>query len=166
MSKFHFAHMASLSGIAVMLLGAAAFWTASADVASAQRANHTQGTHNQTSHNSGFVRNRRPVNKNNNNNVVNNNNNAAAVDPGVREGPAGVGAALPTLSADEAAFFDSARDIFQEVDDVALGLGPRFNADGCAVCHAFPAVGGTSPLLNPQVAIATKAGATNTVPSF
>jgi len=34
------------------------------------------------------------------------------------------------------------------------------------MCHAAPAVGGTSPALNPQVALATLHGATNTVPSF
>jgi len=46
------------------------------------------------------------------------------------------------------------------------GLGPRFNADSCAACHSQPAIGGTSPATNPEIAIATKAGATNTVPSF
>jgi hypothetical protein len=31
------------------------------------------------------------------------------------------------------------------------GLGPRFNMDSCGGCHGFPALGGTSPRLNPQV---------------
>src|SRR5262249_49884858 len=31
------------------------------------------------------------------------------------------------------------------------GLGPRFNMTSCASCHAHPAVGGTSPAVNPQV---------------
>jgi len=46
------------------------------------------------------------------------------------------------------------------------GLGPTFNGNSCAMCHAFPAVGGTSPATNPQVALATLHGANNVVPSF
>jgi CxxC motif-containing protein (DUF1111 family) len=63
---------------------------------------------------------------------------------------------------------------FNEVDSVSgtipgetgSGLGPSFNMNSCAGCHAFPAVGGTSPRTNPQVALATLDGAQNTVPSF
>src|SRR5438874_10616260 len=40
------------------------------------------------------------------------------------------------------------------------------NLDGCAGCHLHPAVGGTSPAVNPQVAFARANGATNAVPSF
>jgi CxxC motif-containing protein (DUF1111 family) len=46
------------------------------------------------------------------------------------------------------------------------GLGPRFNLNSCAGCHAQPAVGGTSPAVNPQVEVATLAGARNVVPWF
>ncbi len=46
------------------------------------------------------------------------------------------------------------------------GLGPTFNGNGCAMCHAHPAVGGSSPLTNPQVALANLDGAQNSVPSF
>ena len=46
------------------------------------------------------------------------------------------------------------------------GLGPDFNMNSCAGCHAQPAVGGTSPAVNPQIAVANLDGATNTVPSF
>ena len=61
-----------------------------------------------------------------------------------------------------------------EVDSVSgtisgeegAGLGPTFNGTGCAQCHAYPAVGGSSPMINPQVALANLDGATNTVPSF
>ncbi len=88
------------------------------------------------------------------------------VDPGPRAGPAGAGGPLPGLSADEKALFDAAKVIFMEVDDVAGGLGPRFNLDSCAGCHAAPAVGGSSPAENPQVDVATKDGAKNVVPSF
>jgi CxxC motif-containing protein (DUF1111 family) len=55
---------------------------------------------------------------------------------------------------------------FQEVDGVAAGLGPRFNADNCAACHAQPTIGGTSPPQNPLKAIATANGAANSMPSF
>jgi CxxC motif-containing protein (DUF1111 family) len=53
-----------------------------------------------------------------------------------------------------------------EVDAVPNGLGPRFNLDSCSGCHSHPAVGGSSPPTNPQVALATAAGAKNTLPSF
>jgi CxxC motif-containing protein (DUF1111 family) len=87
-------------------------------------------------------------------------------DPGVRGGAAGAGGMLPGLNAGERAFFTAGQGTFQEVDAVPDGLGPRFNMDSCAGCHAFPAVGGSSPALNPQVAVAAKAGADNAVPSF
>jgi CxxC motif-containing protein (DUF1111 family) len=90
---------------------------------------------------------------------------SGAHDPGVRGGAAGAGASLP-LTADQARFFDAGLDAFLEVDGVADGLGPRFNLDSCAGCHAQPAVGGSSPTVNPQVAVATAFGAQNIVPSF
>src|SRR5206468_3527325 len=89
-----------------------------------------------------------------------------ATDPGVRPPPAAAGDALAGLGADEKAFFKAARDIFMEIDTVPEGLGPRFNFDSCAGCHAFPAVGGSSPKVNPQVDMATKNNAKNVVPSF
>ena len=48
----------------------------------------------------------------------------------------------------------------------SAGLGPRFNMNSCAGCHAHPTAGGSSPALNPQVAVATRYGATNVAPSF
>ncbi len=53
-----------------------------------------------------------------------------------------------------------------ETKGVGDGLGPRFNLDGCAGCHLQPSVGGTSPAVNPQVAVATAFGARKTVPFF
>ncbi len=55
-----------------------------------------------------------------------------------------------------------------------IGLGPTFNGNSCAQCHAQPTIGGASPGLispqnaiqNPQVALATLDGASNSVPSF
>jgi CxxC motif-containing protein (DUF1111 family) len=40
------------------------------------------------------------------------------------------------------------------------------NLDQCSGCHLQPAVGGTSPSVNPQVAFAGKDGGTDFVPSF
>src|SRR5437879_1494718 len=91
---------------------------------------------------------------------------STAQDPGVRGGAAGAGGAIAGLSKTEIAFFAASRDTFQEVDDVPGGLGPRMNLDQCSGCHAQPAVGGTSPFVNPQVAFANKDGGTDFVPSF
>jgi CxxC motif-containing protein (DUF1111 family) len=94
----------------------------------------------------------------------------AAVDPGVRGGAAGAGTVLPGLTADETAFFQDGLSRFQEIEVVMggqnNGLGPRFNSNQCFSCHSQPAVGGTSPAQNPEVAIATLDGAKNVVPWF
>jgi len=50
--------------------------------------------------------------------------------------------------------------------EAGSGLGPRFNMNSCAGCHAQPAVGGSSPGINPQVGVATLDGGNNTVPAF
>jgi len=89
-----------------------------------------------------------------------------AHDPGVRGGAAGGGAPLAGLTQTEFAFFQAGLDEFQQEDDVPEGLGPTLNLDSCGGCHLQPAVGGTSPAANPQVAFATLNGATNAVPSF
>src|SRR6476469_6238577 len=96
-----------------------------------------------------------------------------ASDPGVRPGSNGAGGMLPGLTSIEQRVFGSGKEAFQEVasvqgtiPDTEAGLGPRFNLDSCAGCHASPAIGGSSPGTNPQVAMATKAGAVNEVPSF
>ncbi|HEU5297277.1 MAG TPA: di-heme oxidoredictase family protein [Burkholderiaceae bacterium] len=64
------------------------------------------------------------------------------------------------------AAFVAGKEDFAEVEEVDEGLGPTMNLDSCGGCHAQPAVGGTSPALNPQVAFATKDGMRNSVPSF
>jgi CxxC motif-containing protein (DUF1111 family) len=100
---------------------------------------------------------------------------AAAVDPGVRGGPAGAGGPLPGLTMMEERYFEAGLEEFEAVSSVEgetfipgteVGLGPRFNLDACGACHAHPAVGGTSPFINPQVLGATAFGASNVVPSF
>src|SRR5215467_3552946 len=97
----------------------------------------------------------------------------AQTDPGVRAGAAGAGGAIDGLTSQQVKIFQNAQAIFQEVDSVSGtiagtegGLGPRFNLDSCSGCHAQPDIGGSSPAVNPQVAMASKAGATNTVPAF
>jgi len=96
-----------------------------------------------------------------------------ASDPGVRAGSIGAGGMLPGLTSVEQQAFAIGRVAFQEVGsvqgtlpDTEKGLGPRFNLDSCAGCHAQPNIGGSSPALNPQIAVAKKAGATNEIPSF
>ena len=96
-----------------------------------------------------------------------------ASDPGVRPASNGAGGMLPGLTSVEQQAFVIGRLAFQEVGsvqgtlpDTEGGLGPRFNLDSCAGCHAQPNIGGSSPALNPQIAVAKKAGATNEIPSF
>jgi CxxC motif-containing protein (DUF1111 family) len=99
---------------------------------------------------------------------------AAATDPGPRGGPAGAGGALPGLGAAELKFFKAALAQFITIDSVTgsidgesgSGLGPRFNGNVCSGCHVHPAIGGSSPKVNPQVAFATLDGAKNVIPSF
>jgi len=91
---------------------------------------------------------------------------SAVRDPGPRAGAAGAGAPIAGLTATELAFFNVGKEDFEEEEKVDDGLGPTMNLDGCAGCHLHPAVGGTSPAVNPQVAFATLEGATNKVPSF
>src|SRR5712671_827284 len=93
---------------------------------------------------------------------------SAQVDPGPRGGPPGAGGYFPALNTIEQSMFNRTLSVFREVDSVAgnipgepgSGLGPTFNGNSCAMCHAQPAIGGSSPGLaskqnpvpNPQVA--------------
>jgi CxxC motif-containing protein (DUF1111 family) len=103
-------------------------------------------------------------------------------DPGPRPGPPAAGNFYPTLNPNEQALFNQAFQRFAEIDSVSgnisgepgSGLGPTFNGNSCAQCHAQPSMGGSSPGLtspqnpipNPQVALATLDNASNVVPSF
>src|SRR4051794_38014460 len=108
---------------------------------------------------------------------------STVTDPGPRGGDRVAGGPFAGLSADEKTFFTEARDTFAEVDSVSgaieegKGLGPTFNGNSCAQCHAEPDVGGTSPhptlghikVKNPQVDLATLdrvAGGNQQVPPF
>lgn len=97
----------------------------------------------------------------------------AATDSGVRAG-AEAGGPLPGLNPAELNAFTIAKGVFTAIDSVNgdipgeedKGLGPTFNMNSCVGCHAFPAVGGSSPRTNPQIAVATLHGAQNIVPPF
>jgi CxxC motif-containing protein (DUF1111 family) len=101
------------------------------------------------------------------------------VDPGPRGGPANAGGPLNSVAGNNDPptildFFEAGEDAFIEVTSVKGqvagapddGLGPRFNGLSCVECHAHPTVGGSSPPVNPQVAAASAAGATNVIPYF
>jgi len=98
-------------------------------------------------------------------------------DPGVRGGTIDAGQPLASLAETPGAtdFFNNGLSRFTAVDvvqgGVNNGLGPRFNTNQCASCHAQPNVGGTSPSIsafpfigmNPEIQFASS---TNTLPSF
>jgi CxxC motif-containing protein (DUF1111 family) len=106
-------------------------------------------------------------------------------DPGVRPGPingqpnASQSSPMPLASVGNDSprgiieFFDNGLGRFQATEVVSggvnNGLGPRFNLDSCSGCHSQPAVGGSSPLNNPQyhaISQGMASGSTNTIPSF
>ena len=96
-----------------------------------------------------------------------------AHDPGVRGGPPGAGMEIAGLTPTQMQFFTDGQSDFQivasvtgTVSNTASGLGPRFNAESCAQCHSQPAIGGSSPFVNPQVADASDQGAHNQIPAF
>ena len=110
------------------------------------------------------------------------NNPTTARDPGVRTDAVDAGKPLPNMASDEQQYFQNGLTRFMQVDSVSgtvvgepgNGLGPGFNSNSCASCHAQPAVGGSSPSTsaypnigpNPQIAAASDAGATNRIPFF
>jgi CxxC motif-containing protein (DUF1111 family) len=96
----------------------------------------------------------------------------AARDPGVREGVS-AGTPIAGLTPAQQALFSAGQMKFRQLASVSgsvpntrKGLGPRFNALSCAQCHSQPAVGGSSPVVNPQIGAAIAKGGTNQIPSF
>jgi len=95
-----------------------------------------------------------------------------ATDPGPRPLPANAGGFLGTLSANEQQIEPSITAEFERVHDVVVtsptdgGLGPLFNSNSCASCHAYPAPGGSSPPTNPLFSVYQYNGAANTMPTF
>jgi CxxC motif-containing protein (DUF1111 family) len=85
-------------------------------------------------------------------------------DPGPRGGTPAAGGPISGLTPALQAVFTTGQANFQEVEDVPTGgLGPRFNSTSCSSCHFQPAIGGSSPASNPQVAFANSQ---NRLPSF
>lgn len=84
-------------------------------------------------------------------------------DPGLRTSTGDVGGAFPTLTSYEANFFADGQNRFETTETVSTGLGPTFNATSCATCHQQPAIGGSSPAQNPQIA---QMPSSNTLPYF
>ncbi len=106
----------------------------------------------------------------------------AQKDPGVRGGAPGAGGPIPGLTVNELALFNEGfrrtvqlESVCDTCSDVALGadtgedpnlatltnssgLGVRFNADQCSVCHQQPAIGGSGGFLvpNPQDPLAKR----------
>jgi CxxC motif-containing protein (DUF1111 family) len=93
-----------------------------------------------------------------------------AHDPGARTGTPGAGNFIAGLTSSQQSYFLDGQSRFQEVESVQNGanngLGPTFNSNSCSSCHAQPAIGGTSPSVNPQIAVANLDGASNTIPPF
>src|SRR4051812_40079547 len=89
-----------------------------------------------------------------------------AHDPGVRTIRSDAGAPILGLSRTEQAFFLAGQDEFNQPETPDEGLGPTMNLDSCGGWHSQPAIGGTSPAVNPQGAFANQMGARNHIPSF
>jgi CxxC motif-containing protein (DUF1111 family) len=74
----------------------------------------------------------------------------AQSDPGPRPGLADAGGPIKGLNSEEEKLFWASWEKFKEVYSVSgtiekgVGLGPTFNGNGCAQCHAQPAAGGSS----------------------
>jgi len=84
----------------------------------------------------------------------------AQTDPGPRPGPSDAGGPFDKLNDAEQKLFWAAWDRFKVLVSVSgtiesergVGLGPTFNGNSCAGCHAQPAAGGSSPSpRSPQV---------------
>lgn len=61
------------------------------------------------------------------------------------------GAALAGLAPELTRLFNEGKEVFEEAETPADGLGPFFNAAGCAECHAHPATGGVAPPGRPEL---------------
>jgi hypothetical protein len=104
-------------------------------------------------------------------------------DPGPRPGSPGTsGTPIGGLNPAILNFWDDGVPLFAKKVSVTgsepgapvAGLGPGFNGNSCAMCHAQPAEGGSSPgptspqvpQNNPQTIVFNEFGALNTLPSF
>jgi CxxC motif-containing protein (DUF1111 family) len=88
---------------------------------------------------------------------------SAATDPGVRGGAADAGGIIAGTTPAQKTLWGQTVTNFKTVFTVPTGLGPRFNANSCVLCHSQPATGGTSPAINPLFEFAN---AYNQIPYF
>jgi CxxC motif-containing protein (DUF1111 family) len=97
---------------------------------------------------------------------------STAIDPGVRAGAPMAGGFISGLTPDQTNVELSFSQTFVELNGVTKtetgndGLGPRFNSNGCAQCHAQPAAGGTSAATNNFFSVYDDYGAINEIPFF
>ncbi len=98
-----------------------------------------------------------------------------ASDPGVRGGPPGAGNWVTNVNGNEPGEFLILFSVFGEENEVKpgengdtlrVGLGPRFDSNSCISCHAYPAVGGSSPPENKLFSVYQLNGAKNQMPFF
>jgi CxxC motif-containing protein (DUF1111 family) len=153
----------TIAGLTAISMGSVAWSTAA--LAQDANANAAAATSNSAAANPATA-NTAGRGQNNGNNSGGGSSRNGPTDPGVRAGDPGAGGPLQGLGTLEQQYFTASKGVFQEVDAVPNGLGPRFNLDSCSGCHGYPSIGGSSPPTNPQVALATAAGGKNTVPSF
>lgn len=99
----------------------------------------------------------------------------SASDPGVRGGPPGAGNWYTSLPSDMMEQFQILFSNFVEQNEVTTGaggdtlrtgLGPRFDSNSCNSCHAYPAVGGSSPPENNLFSVYQLNGDQNAMPFF
>jgi CxxC motif-containing protein (DUF1111 family) len=107
-----------------------------------------------------------------------------ATDPGPRTGTAGAGTFQNGLTTNEKGFEPAITGQFEQPFSVSgtpscactatcspntcqsqFGLGPRYNSNSCASCHAQPAAGGSSPPSNPLFELGFT-NPSNPMPSF
>jgi CxxC motif-containing protein (DUF1111 family) len=86
---------------------------------------------------------------------------SAQHDPGPRAHDPAFGGIMNGLTGAERELFRSGLEAFETINSVQgdafvpqseVGLGPTFNMDSCAGCHAYPSSGGSRPEANPQPA--------------
>ena len=104
---------------------------------------------------------------------VSNVNAQQPVDPGVRGGVNGGGPAIAGLAPQAKALWKAGQGFFEDTfsatgtdANTLPGLGPVFNGNSCAMCHSQGGIGGTSQLVNQQLALTNIDGAQNTAPPF
>src|SRR3954463_1357236 len=69
---------------------------------------------------------------------------AAALSRAVSEAPTGMDTTTNGFASQ--ADMDAARDHFEEIELIADGLGPIYNAQSCRECHQNPVTGGGSQI--------------------